>query len=141
RAPPWGGVGVLLPQSGALAAVAERPRGGALLAAGVSGGERRGAARGGGVRVLVRDPAGRADRAAAAVRELAARGDVSAVLGPLLTEEVHAAADAARETGMPLLVLTRHESVAQEGGPVFPVGLTRRMEAEVLGRHGADRAG
>ena len=134
-APKSGVIGVLLPQSGPFAAVAEQTLRGVLLAAGVFGDEKEGGSQGGGVRVLVRDTAGRADRAAAAVRELAARGDVTAVLGPLLTEEVHAAADAARETGMPLLVLTRHESVAQQGGPVFRVGLTRRMEAEVLAEH------
>ena len=130
-----GVIGVVLPQSGSFAPVAEQTLRGVLLAAGVFGAEGQGAAQGGGVRVLVRDSAGRADRAAAAVRELAARGDVAAVLGPMLTEEVQAAADASRETGIPLLALTRHESVSKEGGPVFRVGLTRRMEAEVLAEH------
>ena len=130
-----GVIGVVLPQSGAFAGVAEQTLRGVLLAAGIFGADKAGVPPGGGLRVVVRDSAGRPDKAAAAVRELAARGDVSAVLGPLLTEEVQAAADAARETGMPLLALTRHESVSKEGGPVFRVGLTRRMEAEVLAEH------
>jgi ABC-type branched-subunit amino acid transport system substrate-binding protein len=138
--PASGAIGVVLPLSGAFAPVAEQTLRGVLLAAGVFAAEPAAqgadpAAQRGGLRVLVRDTGGRADRAAAAVHELAARGDVAAVLGPLLTGEVQTAAAAARETGIPLLALTRHESVSQDGGPVFRVGLTRRMEAEVLADH------
>jgi ABC-type branched-subunit amino acid transport system substrate-binding protein len=135
-----GTIGLVLPLSGTFAPVAEQTLRGVLLAAGVFGSApaapAEGApAQGGGVRVLVRDTAGRADRAAAAVRELAARGDVAAVIGPLLSEEVQAAAGAAREGDTPLLALTRRESPNHEGGPVFRVGLSRRMEAEVLAEH------
>src|SRR5690606_12343062 len=89
----------------------------------------------GGLRVLVRDSGGTAAGAAEAVRALAARPEVSAVVGPMLTEEVQAAADAAAETGVPLLALTRHESVVRPGASVFRLALTRRMEAEALAEH------
>ncbi|HEY8493136.1 MAG TPA: ABC transporter substrate-binding protein, partial [Myxococcota bacterium] len=110
-----GALGVVLPLSGPFASVGEQTLRGVLLAAGVYG---RGASAdavaaaeappAGGLRVLVRDSGGTAAGAAEAVRALAAQPEVSAVVGPLLTEEVQAAADAAAETGVPLLALTRH---------------------------------
>jgi ABC-type branched-subunit amino acid transport system substrate-binding protein len=126
-----GTIGVVLPLSGPFAAVAEQTLRGVLLAAGVF---EAGEAGSGEVQVLVRDSGASPERAAAAVRELAARG-VAAVVGPLLAEEAQAAGAAAEETGMPLVALTREESVVRPGGRVFRVGLTRRMEAEVLAEH------
>ena len=137
-----GALGVVLPLSGPFASVGEQTLRGVLLAAGVYG---RGASAdavaaaeappAGGLRVLVRDSGGTAAGAAEAVRALAAQPEVSAVVGPLLTEEVQAAADAAAETGVPLLALTRHESVVRPGASVFRLALTRRMEAEALAEH------
>lgn len=122
--------------------IAEQTLRGVLLAAGVFG---PGAAAGaveaaeaaptGGLRVLVRDSGGTPAGAAEAVRLLAAEPDVTAVVGPLLTEEVQAAADAAQESGLPLLALTRHESVVRPANNVFRMALTRRMEAEALAEH------
>jgi ABC-type branched-subunit amino acid transport system substrate-binding protein len=138
-----GAIGVVLPLSGPFASVAEQTLRGVLLAAGVYG---RGASpdavaadeaapAAGGLRVVVRDSGGTPAGAADAVRALAAQPDVSAVVGPLLTEEVQAAADAAQESGLPLLALTRHESVVRPGGSVFRLALTRRMEAEALAEY------
>ncbi|MCL4686697.1 penicillin-binding protein activator [Myxococcota bacterium] len=148
-----GAIGVALPLSGPFAAVAEETLTGILLAAGLFGppdgssgsappgspaaGSRSAPAPapGGGLRVLVRDTGGTPDGAAAAVRALAAQPEVRAVIGPLLSEEVHAAAEAAVETGVPLLALTRHEAVARSGPEVFRLALTRDAEAEVLADH------
>ncbi len=137
-----GAVGVALPLTGPFAEVAEQTLRGVLLAAGVFGAGARAdsaslesAAPGAGLRVVVRDTGGTPDGAAAAVRALATQPDVRAVIGPMLTEEVQAAADAAAEAGVPLLALTRHESVAKAGSGVFRLALTRAMEAEVLADH------
>lgn len=137
-----GAIGVALPLTGPFAEVAEQTLRGVLLATGVFGTDaaadpasRESAAPGGGLRVVVRDTGGTPDGAVAAVRALAAQPDVHAVIGPMLTEEVQAAADAAAEAGVPLLTLTRHESVAKAGTGVFRLALTRSMEAEILADH------
>src|SRR5690606_21847908 len=115
-----GAIGVVLPLSGPFASVAEQTLRGVLLPAGVFGPgagaeavEADRAAPAGGLRVVVRDSGGTPAGAAEAVRALAAEPDVTAVVGPLLTEEVQAAADASQESGIPLLALTRHESVVR----------------------------
>jgi len=125
-----GAIGVLLPLTGPLASVAEQTLQGVLLAAGVFDPGPLGQ-----LRVLVRDTQGSPARAEAAIRDFAARGDVVAAIGPLLKEEVAAAADAAQATGLPLLTLTRRESVARNRDQVFRIGLTREAEAAALADH------
>jgi ABC-type branched-subunit amino acid transport system substrate-binding protein len=143
-----GAIGVALPLSGPFAEIAEQTLRGVLLATGVFASGAAGDAApgdpnapGGGLRVLVRDTGGTPDGAAAAVRALAAQPEVRAVIGPMLTEEVQAAADAAAEAGLPLLTLTRHESVADAGAGVFRLSLTRAMEAEILADHAVRELG
>jgi len=143
-----GAIGVVLPLSGPFAPVAEQTLRGVLLAAGVYGPgagadsvQASEAPPAGGLRVVVRDSGGTPAGAAEAVRALAAEADVSAVVGPLLTEEVQAAADAAQETGLPLLELTRHESVVRPGASVFRLALTRRMEADALAEQAVQARG
>ena len=124
-----GTLGVVLPLSGPLAAVAEETLQGILLATGVFGGRQSG------VRLLVRDSGGNPERAAAAIRELSQREEVVAVVGPLLAEEARAAADAAEAAQIVLLALTRHEDVARDRPHVLRFGLTRRTEVEMLVEH------
>jgi ABC-type branched-subunit amino acid transport system substrate-binding protein len=131
--PAQGTIGVVLPLSGPFAGIAEQALRGVLLATGVFG--EGSSDEGTGMRVLVRDSGGDGARAAVAVRELAANEEVAAVVGPLLPEEVQPASDAAQETGIPLLALTRHDLVVAPGAAVLRLGLTRRMEAEVLADH------
>jgi len=126
-----GSIGVVLPLSGSLAAVAEDVLRGVLLAADTFGSDPNAP----GLRVVVRDSAGRPDKAANAVRDLGQHGDVGAIVGPLTKEEVEAAGAVAQEVGVPLLTLTRHEDVARDRAEVVRFGLTRRMEAEVLADH------
>jgi ABC-type branched-subunit amino acid transport system substrate-binding protein len=133
-----GAIGVVLPFSGPLAKVAEDVLRGVLLAANAFGPV---PAEGGGLHVLVRDSGGDPARAADAVRELGARGDVAAVIGPLTKEEVEAASVPAQETGVSLLTLTRHETVARDHPQVVRFGLTRRMEVEVLADHAVQQLG
>jgi ABC-type branched-subunit amino acid transport system substrate-binding protein len=133
-----GAIGVVLPFSGPLGKVADDVLRGTLLAADAFAPPR---ADGGGLRVLVRDSGGDPARATAAVRELGARGDVAAVVGPLTKEEVEAASVAAQETGLALLALTRHETVARDRAEVVRFGLTRRMETEVIADHAVQTLG
>ncbi len=137
-----GSIGVALPLTGPFAEVAEQTLRGVLLATGVFGADaaagapsQETAAPGAGLRVMVRDTGGTPDGAVEAVRALAEQPDVRAVIGPMLSEEVQAAADAAAAAGVPLLALTRHESVANAGAGVFRLSLTRSMEAEILADH------
>lgn len=136
--PAEGAIGVVLPLSGPLARVSEDVLRGVLLATGAFPADPAAAS---GLRVLVRDSGGNPQRAADAVRELGQRGDVSAVVGPLTKEEVEAAGAAAQEVGLPLLSLTRHESVARDRAEVIRFGLTRRMEVEVLADHAVGQLG
>ena len=137
-----GAVGVALPLTGPVAHVGEQTLRGILLAAGIF--DPRQVADpdlGGGLRVLVRDTRGDPERAAAAVREFSARGDVVAVIGPLLRDEVEAAAVEAQRVEMPLLTVTRREAVAADRDHVFRFGLTRRAEAAALARYAVERFG
>lgn len=139
--PADGAIGVVLPLSGPLARVSEDVLRGVLLAANAFPAAPVDPAAASGLRVLVRDSGGDPQRAADAVRELGQRGDVSAVVGPLTKEEVEAAGAAAQEVGLPLLSLTRHESVARDRAEVIRFGLTRRMEVEILADHAVGQLG
>ena len=75
------------------------------------------------------------------MRDLAARGDVLGAIGPLLREEVQAAAGAAEQSKLPLITLTRREVVAAERSSVFRIGLTRAAEAESLVEYGRGSLG
>lgn len=135
-----GTIGVVLPLSGPVAKVAEETLQGVLLATGSFDRGARGRRRGG-VEVVVHDTGGDPARAAQAVRDLAARGDVLGVIGPLLREEVQAAAGAAEQSKLPLITLTRREVVAAERSSVFRIGLTRAAEAESLVEYAVGRLG
>lgn len=135
-----GTIGVVLPLSGPVAQVAEETLQGVLLATGSFNQGARGRRRGG-VEVVVHDTGGDPARAAQAVRDLAARGDVLGAIGPLLPEEVQAAAGEADRNNLPLITLTRRESVAAARASVFRIGLTRAAEAESLVEHAVGRLG
>ncbi|HVN36971.1 MAG TPA: ABC transporter substrate-binding protein [Myxococcota bacterium] len=113
-----GAIGVVLPLSGQYASFGEESLRGVLLAAGVFGaGDAPGSPPP--LRVVVRDTQGQPAVAAAAVRELAADGEVSAIIGPLVSAECEAAAAAAQEAGIPLLALTAREEVVRDRSWVF----------------------
>jgi ABC-type branched-subunit amino acid transport system substrate-binding protein len=111
-----GSVGVVLPLSGSLARFGQESLEGVLLAAGVFDVSNAGRAN---VRVVVRDSAGIPMRAAAAVRDLAGDEEISAIVGPLLSAECEAAAEAAEDEGVPLLALTARETIARDRPHVF----------------------
>ncbi|MCG8588782.1 MAG: ABC transporter substrate-binding protein [Proteobacteria bacterium] len=148
-----GTVGVVLPLSGPFAEFGEESLNGILLAARVF--EERDAtasengvpavsARSGAptsVRVVVRDSRGRPDRAAEAVRDLARDENLVAIIGPLLSGECEAAAQAAEEAGVPLLALTARGSVASERANVFRLRTTPSDEVSLLAAHAIEELG
>jgi branched-chain amino acid transport system substrate-binding protein len=82
------------------------------------------------LRLEMRDIGASPDAASAAVREFAA-GKAQVVLGPLLSEPAVAAAQTAREVGIPLLALSKSERFST-GGPVYRLGATAASQIESL---------
>ena len=137
--PTRGTLGVVLPLSGRYASFGEATLQGVLLATGHF--DPTEGARSSEIRLIVRDSGGRPERAAAAVRELAARPEVSAILGPMLADESEAAAAAAEEATIPLLTLSRRESVAANRAYVLRLGETPRLDAELMAAYAVDTLG
>ncbi len=131
-------LGVVLPLSGPYAAFGQETLQGVLLAAGLFDASRSAPSA---LRLEVRDSGGDPVRAAAAVAELAADPQVIACIGPLLASAAEAAAPVAEDHGLPLLTLTRRESVAELGRYVLRMGSTPRLEAEVLAEFAAGDLG
>jgi ABC-type branched-subunit amino acid transport system substrate-binding protein len=124
-----GSIGVVLPLSGPFAHFGERSLQGVLLAAGVFAPPE---AFGANVRVVVRDSGGSPARARAAVLELAELDFVSAIVGPLLSSECEAAAQAAESAGIPLLTLTAREEIARDRPHVFRLRTRPVEETQLL---------
>ena len=83
-------------------------------------------------RLAVRDTQGNPDMAAQGFRELAAQ-NVSLVIGPMLAAE--AIAQPARELGIPAIVFTQKQSIAEPDGYLFRNYLTLPMQAKTLVTH------
>lgn len=128
-----GTLGVVLPLSGRLARFGQQSLEGILLAAGIFGGEP--GAQPSELRLLIRDSAGRGDRAAEAVRELAGHAEVSAIVGPLVSDECEAAASEAEAAGIPLLALNSKEDLVSGRSQVFRLRTTPREEVEAVVEH------
>jgi ABC-type branched-subunit amino acid transport system substrate-binding protein/predicted negative regulator of RcsB-dependent stress response len=126
-----GAIGVVLPLSGNFADFGEEALRGILLAAGTFDAQLPVEERPR-VRIEIRDSAGSPAIAAAAVRELAQEGEVSAIIGPLLSKECEAAAVTAENQRVPLLALTSREQVASGRSYVFRVRTTPGDEAQIL---------
>lgn len=131
-------LGVVLPLSGPYAEFGQETLLGILMATGLFDTSRSSPSP---MRLEVRDSAGDPARAAAAVAELAADPEVIACIGPLLAASAEAAAPVAEEYGLPLVTLTRRESVAELGRNVLRAGATPRFEAEVVAAYATDTLG
>ncbi len=123
-------VGVLLPLTGRFAKFGEESLKGVLLAAGVFGENPLPGTSG--LRLLVRDTGSGPGAAAQAVRELSSDPSVTAVIGPLLSEEADDAAAAAESAGLPLITLSAKESAETQGQHVFRLGATARSEVDAV---------
>ena len=133
-----GTLGVVLPLSGELASAGDEVLEGVLLASGVFEGQAGSADPGApprGLRLRVRDSGGSPERAVAAVRELGGDPAVLAIVGPLTQPEAMAVAPVADALAVPVVTLTRHESVALGHPNVFRIGLTPAAETERLAEY------
>lgn len=83
------------------------------------------------LRVEVRDVGADTAAASAAVRELVAGPRVSVIVGPLLTEAATAAAETARELGVPLVALSKSESF-RTSEKIFRLGATSSSQIDSL---------
>ncbi|MCZ6784680.1 MAG: penicillin-binding protein activator [Proteobacteria bacterium] len=156
-----GTLGVVLPLTGPFARFGEQSLRGVLLAARVfdetgrvlsmksvsasapvSGAEfTPGAGRPGRIRVVVRDTGGTPEGAATAIRELARDRSVIAIVGPLLSAESEAAAEAASHFDVPLLTLTSREEVSRDRRHVFRLRTTPSDEVRYLVDHAVEDLG
>lgn len=125
-------IGLVLPLSGPFAPIGESILRGVVLGSGIYDEPPSK------LRLRVRDSGGDPDRAAVAARELASDG-VAAILGPVRSGEVVAAAPIAEEAHVPLLSFARRKDVADLGEYVFRLGLTPEEQAEALARWCAEQ--
>ena len=114
-------VGVLLPLSGKYQRYGETALAGIKLATLSSN-----------VQLVVKDSAGDPDQAKRVVQELVLDDQVVAVIGPIISAEAQAAATAADELGVPIITLSRDESLSGRGPYVFRDMLTNSAQARAL---------
>ena len=143
-----GTLGVVLPLSGDFAEFGEASLRGILLATQVfEVGEGDGSASvrvetdrrdRANVRLVVRDSASDPAKTAAAVRELALMDDVVAIVGPIFSDEVVAAAEVAESEGVPLVTLSNREDVTAGRTFVMRTRTTPADEVNVLVNHAVD---
>jgi ABC-type branched-subunit amino acid transport system substrate-binding protein/predicted negative regulator of RcsB-dependent stress response len=126
-----GNIGVVLPLTGRFAPIGEETLRGILLAAGAFDAITPVKDRPN-IRISIRDTGGSPTRAAEAVRDLALQESVSAIIGPLLSEECDAAAAVAEAYRVPLLALTTRPEVARDREFVFRLRTMPKDEMQIL---------
>jgi len=114
-------VGVLLPLSGRYQLFGESALAGIKLALAGSG-----------VQLIVKDTGGDPDLAKQGVQALVLDDQVIAIIGPILSNEALAAAIDADELGVPIITLSRDESLTDRGPYVFRDMLTNGAQAKAL---------
>jgi branched-chain amino acid transport system substrate-binding protein len=89
--------------------------------------------------IVTKDSAGDAQKSALAVGQMANNDQVSVIIGPLFSQEAQAAAQAAQDLGIPILLLSHQEGITQTGSYVFQTALTVRAQAEALASVAVDQ--
>ncbi len=130
-------IGVLLPQSGALADIGERALKGIMLGSGLF--EERGPAAP--VVVEVRDTGAEDADVAAMVEELAEEAHVVSIVGPLRTDLAEVAAKKAQEIGVPLIALSPGEGLPELGDMVYQNCLTKTDQVKALANYALNHEG
>lgn len=118
-------IGVLLPLSGPYGALGES----ALRSLRLAIGKQRG------IRLVIKDTRGDASMAARLVESLVHDHGCVAILGPIGAFESTAAASRAAELGVPLLVLSAREGLAERGATVFRTRVTASRQGMRLARY------
>jgi len=137
RGRPWiqRAIGVLLPESGRLAAFGELLKRGVELARELHDQESEP------VKLIYRDTGGDPGLAEEAVRKLANEDRVMAILGPISGAAAESAAHQAEVEGVPMLSLSQRDGIPEIGPQVFRVSLTDRNQAAELARYAIDELG
>ena len=86
------------------------------------------------VKLVFKDTQNDPGTAAQQVQELAQDPQVLAIMGPLTSSVAQAAADAAQNSGMPLLALSQKADITQTGNLIFQAFLTPRQQVRALVR-------
>lgn len=84
------------------------------------------------IRFELRDSQGKAEVAAEAVRELALDPEIAAIVGPLGAIESEAAAKAAQDVGIPILVLSSADNLERLGGWVFRLRVSPEDQSRMM---------
>lgn len=84
------------------------------------------------VDLVVKDSKGEPNIAATAVEELVNQDQVIAILGPLMSKEIEAAAQKAQELKVPLVSLSQKDGVTDIGNFVFRVALNSSSQVQTL---------
>ena len=124
-------VGVLLPLSGMFQMYGDAALKGIQLILDGDG-TQDGSGISGKLTLIIRDTAGDPDQAARMVEELAVKEKVSAIIGPMFTQEAKEAASRAQELAVPILTLSGAPDITQTGSYVFRNFLTRAAQAKRL---------
>jgi ABC-type branched-subunit amino acid transport system substrate-binding protein len=125
-------IGIVLPLSGSYKAFADQALNAIALTLDLQGR--------GNVRVSIKDSKGEPDTAADAVEELWREGAV-AILGPLALEEGYAAATRAQQLGIPMISLSRAESLTQIGEWIFRDMPPASAQAKAVADYAAKKLG
>lgn len=84
------------------------------------------------VELVVKDTKGEAATAIAAIGELVAQDKVIAIIGPMLSKDVDAAAQKAQELQVPLISLSQKDGVTDVGDFIFRVALSPASQVQTL---------
>ena len=91
--------------------------------------------------IVIRDTQGEAEVAAKAVNELADDPNTLAIIGPLLSQCAPAAADEAERREIPLIALTRRETIIEGGSWTFRNFITASDQIRTLIEYATDYQG
>lgn len=121
-------IGVILPLSGAFAIYGKSSLHGIECAAGL----RSPCAADKNFTLVTKDSLGDPKVAAQAVRDLVTNDQVVAIVGPLLSKTVPAAAAEAEQLGVPLMSLSQLDGIAEIGDYVYRIGMNARSQVNAL---------
>lgn len=93
------------------------------------------------IELVVKDSRGEPSSAATAVEELVTQDKVIAILGPLMSKEIEAAAQKAQELKVPLVSLSQKDGVTDIGEFVFRVALNSSSQVNTLVNYAVKQKG
>lgn len=130
-------VGLLLPLSGPYATYGKYSQNGAECAAG----QKAPCAAVGNITLVPKDSGGDASKATAAVRELVEQDHVSAIVGPLMSNDAIPVAQEAERLRVPLVSLSQRDGVAEVGAYTFRIAMSAESQMQTLSGYAVKERG